>query len=198
MDTDVLVGLLAQVPGTRVSHDGEAITAHLPTIGDTVRLAVGDVLGAERVVVPTGAPGVQLGVRRGHEELPLIVTVDDVVFMPAYAADMLQPGAPVRVPFSPPLVAYSEMRRDVDALGHAVQRGGQRLDAEILAATVLLHRCFLAGAVRVGLWPVGVAARWQHTWMRVGADLPLAPFRADPIWDLLLADADSAVGTEDP
>jgi len=192
MHTDDLVRMLGEVPGTEVSAGTGTIVVSIPAIGDAVRMASGDVLSAEATAVPTGAPAVRLGLRQGHAELPLIVTVDDVVFMPAYAADMLEPGASVRVPAAPPLVAYSEMHRDVRALGRAVDQAGGELDPGMLAATLLVHRCFLAGAVRVGLWPIRVAAWWEYTWARVGADLPLAPFRADPAWDRLMADVTRA------
>ncbi len=192
MRSDELVRVLGGIPGTEVTADAGLVTAYVPAIGDAVRLAPADVLGAEIIAAPTGAPAVQLGVRRGHEELPLIVTVDDVVFAPAYAADMVDGGVPLRVPDAPHLVAYSEMHRDVRALGRAVDEQGVELDLDTLAATLLVHRCFLAGAVRVGLWPVRVAAWWEYTWARVGGDLPLPPFRADPDWDRLMADVAAA------
>ena len=187
MHSEALLGLLGEIPGTEVSAEAGVVTVHVPAIGDSVRLAMRDILGWQQIVVPTGDPGVELGVRRGHEELPLIVTVDDVAFMPAYAADMLVPGAEVRVPATPDLIAYSEMHRDVRALGRAVDEEGVEFEDDILAATLLVHRCFLAGAVRVGLWPVRVAAWWEYTWARVGDKLPLGPFRADPMWDQLMA-----------
>jgi hypothetical protein len=188
MDSDDLVRALAGVPGTEVSAGAGMVTAYVPEIGDAVQLVADDVLDAAPATVPTGAPAIRLGVRRGHEELPLIVTVGDVVFMPAYAADLLEPGASIRVPAAPPLVAYSEMHRDARALGRAVDTDGVELDPGTLAATLLVHRCFLAGAVRVGLWPVRVAAWWEYTWTRVGADLPPVPFRSDPVWDRLIGD----------
>lgn len=192
MQNEDLVRLLCEVPGPVVSTGPGVVTVYVPAIGDTVRLVPENVLAAEPIVAPTGAPALQLGVRRGHEELPLIITVDDVVFMPAYAADMVDSGAPMRVPDAPDLVAYSEMHRDVRALGRTVQDGEPALDLDTLAATLLVHRCFLAGAIRVGLWPVRVAAWWEYSWARVGADLPLAPFRADPAWDRLMADVAEA------
>ncbi|BFU43121.1 hypothetical protein [Krasilnikovia sp. MM14-A1004] len=192
MHTEELVGLLSGVPGTVVSAEPGSVTAHVPAIGDTVRLDPGDVLDAERITAPNGAPAVELGVRRGHEQLPLIVTVDDVAFIPAYAADLLAPDAQVRVPAVPHLVAYSEMHRDVRALGRAIDDPEVELDPDMLAATVLVHRCFLAGAVRVGLWPVRVAAWWEYTFARVGKGLPLAAFRPDPQWDQLMADVAEA------
>ncbi|GAB1693692.1 hypothetical protein [Krasilnikovia sp. M28-CT-15] len=192
MHSEELVRLLSGVPGTEVSAESGVVTAHVPAIGDTVRLDPGDVLGAEQITAPTGAPAVELGVRRGHEQLPLIVTVDDVAFIPAYAADLLEPDADLLVPAVPHLVAYSEMHRDVRALGRAVDDPELELDPGMLAATVLVHRCFLAGAVRVGLWPVRVAAWWEYTFARVGKGLPLAAFRPDPLWDQLMADVTEA------
>ncbi|MFI7544356.1 hypothetical protein [Actinoplanes sp. NPDC049599] len=187
MNVEELAQLVGEVPGTEVSVEAGVLVARVPTIGDAVRLAPADVLDVDRIVSPTGQPGIEFGVRRGHEELPLIITVDDVVFMPAYAADMLVPDALMRVPSIPDLVAYSEMHRDVRSLGRAIDDPDVDLDPDVLAATLLVHRCFLAGAVRVGLWPVRVAAWWEYCWARVGKGLPVGPFRPDPDWDRLMA-----------
>ena len=192
MDVEELAQLVDEVPGTEVSIEAGVLVARVPAIGDAVRLAPADVLNHDPIVSPTGQPGVELGVRRGHEELPLIITVDDVVFMPAYAADMLERDAQLTVPSQPNLVAYSEMHRDVRALGRAIDDPDLELDPEILGATLLVHRCFLAGAVRVGLWPVRVAAWWEYSWARVGKGLPVGPFRPDPQWDRLMADVTEA------
>jgi hypothetical protein len=193
MHSDELARLLGELPGVRVAADSEQVTAYVPAIGDTVRLTPADVLDAELTVVPTGSLGVQLGIRRGHEEWPVIVTVDDVVFMPADPADIVrEDGLPWQVPSMPHLVAYSEMHRDVRALGRAVDQPGLELDPEILGPTLLLHRCFLAGAVQVGLWPVRVAAWWEYTWARTGTELPLPSFRPDVSWNNLMDDVTRA------
>ena len=68
---------------------------------------------------------------------------------------------------SPSLLAYSEMHRDVRMLGRAIDDPDVELEPEMLAATLLAHRCFVAGAVRVGMWPVRVAAwgaRMRWSW----------------------------------
>ena len=187
MDVEELAQLVGEVPGTEVSIEAGVLVARVPAIGDAVRLAPDDVLDIDPIVSPSGQPGIEFGVRCGHEELPLIITVDDVVFMPAYAADMLVRDALMTVPSTPNLVAYSEMHRDVRALGRAIDDPDLELDPDILAASLLVHRCFLAGAVRVGLWPVRVAAWWEYTWARVGTGLPVGPFRPDPQWDRLMA-----------
>ena len=181
-----LTEMLAEIPGAEIAVRRGALTVHIPAIGDTARLAPDDVLGAEHVFVPTGAPAVQLDLRRGHEVLPLIVTVDDLVFTPVYAQDLVLPGAALRVPAMPGLIAYSEMHRDVRALGRAIDEPGSGLDPAGLAATLLAHRCYLAGAVRAGLWPVRVAAWWEFTSSRADENVPLAPLRPDPVWDELM------------
>jgi hypothetical protein len=187
MDTDELFHILSDVAGAKVSVDAGLVVARVPAIDDAVRLDPADVLSAYEIVVPTGDAGVEFGIRRGRQELPLIVTAEDVVFMPADAADMVRPGAILPVPAGPDLVAYSEMHRDMRALGRAIDQPGVDLDTETLAATLLMHRCFLAGALRVGLRPVRVAAWWEYTWASKGGGLLLPAFRADPAWDQLMA-----------
>ncbi|WP_229075980.1 hypothetical protein [Actinoplanes sp. DH11] len=192
MRTDELAEMIQEVPGTEVSYGPGLVTVHVPAIGDTVRLAFRDVLDADWVHVPTGAPAVQVDLRRKHEALPLIVTVDDVVFTPAYADDLVDPEDELLVPAMPSLISYSEMHRDVRALGAAIDDPDIELEPEILAATLLAHRCFIAGAVRVGLWPVRVAAWWEYTSAQAAKTVRLARFRDDPRWDQLMADVTEA------
>jgi hypothetical protein len=187
-----LTEILGEVPGAEITVERGELVVHIPAIGDAVRLRPDEIIDAEPAFVPTGAPAVQLDVRRGHEVLTLIVTVDDVVFMPAYADDLLEEGAELVVPAMPGLIGYSEMHRDVRALGRAIDDPQVRHDPQMLAGTLLAHRCFLTGAIRVGLWPVRVAAWWEYSNARVGEDVPLAPFRADAVWDDLMADVTEA------
>lgn len=187
-----LTEALAEVPGAEVAIRRGRLAVHIPAIGDTARLRPDDILAAEPVFVPTRKPAVQLDVQRGHEVLPLIVTVDDMVFTPAYAEDVAAPGDGLRIPAMPNLLSYSEMHRDVRALGKAIDDPEASLEPDILAATLLAHRCFVAGAVRMGLWPVRVAAWWEYTHARVGAEVPLAPLRDDPQWADLMADVTEA------
>jgi hypothetical protein len=191
MHSDELAGFLGDVLRGQVSAEGGRVVVSVPAVGDAARLAIEDVLWAEQITTPTGAPAVRLGLRRGHGELPVIVAVDDIVFTPADPADVVD-GLPVSVPSMPNMVAYSEMHRDVRALGRAVDDTERRLDPDMLAATLLVHRCFLRGAMRAGLWPVRVAAWWEYSWARVGDDLAMPRFRADPAWDRLMADVTAA------
>jgi hypothetical protein len=187
-----LTDALAEVPGLEVTIRRAAVHIHVPAIGDTASLDPEEVLEAEPAFVPTRKPAVQLDVKRGREVLPLIVTVDDLVFTPAYADAVLEPGTPVRVPAMPGLIAYSEMHRDVRTLGRAVDDPEAELDPEILAATLLAHRCFLRGAVRMGLWPVRVAAWWEYSHARTARSLTMPPLRDDPEWDALMDDVAQA------
>lgn len=187
-----LTEALADLPGVEVAVRRGRVAVHVPALGDTARLDPDEVAAAEPVFVPTRKPAVQLDVRRGRELLPLIVTVDDLVFNPAYAEDMVVPGSDLRIPAMPALIAYSEMHRDVRALGRTVDDQAAELSPDMLAATLLAHRCFMAGAVRVGLWPVRVAAWWEYAHARVGGRVPLARFRDDPVWDDLMADVREA------
>ncbi|MCY1138429.1 hypothetical protein OWR29_10510 [Actinoplanes sp. Pm04-4] len=187
-----LTEALAEVPGVEVKVRRGFLEIHMPALGDTARLDPDEILAAESVFVPTREPAVQLDVRDGRAVLPLIVTVGDMVFNPAYADDLVEPGAHRRLPAMPNLISYSEMHRDVRALGKAIDDATLQLDPETLAATLLAHRCFLAGAMRVGLWPVRVAAWWEYANARVGGPSGVAPLRSDPDWDDLMADVAEA------
>ena len=188
MRTDELADMLQEVPGTEVTAAPGLITVHIPKIGDTIRLLFRDVVDADWVEVPTDEPAVQVDLKRRREILPLIVTTDDVVFTPAYADDMVDPEDELLVPAMPSLISYSEMHRDVRMLGRAIDDPDAELDPQMLAATLLAHRCYIAGALRVGLWPVRVAAWWEYTAARAAKQkIPLARFRPDERWDELMA-----------
>jgi len=182
-----LTEALSEVPGLDVSIRRGALHIHVPALGDTATLDPDDVVESADVWVPTQLPAVQLDIRRNREILPLIVTVDDLVFTPSYADDLIAEDTELVVPAMPSLIAYSEMHRDVRALGKAVDT--EDLDPLMLAATLLAHRCFLRGAIRVGLWPVRVAAWWEYTNSRAPETIPLRP---DPVWDELPADVAEA------
>jgi hypothetical protein len=182
-----LTEALSEVPGIDVSIRRGALHIHVPAVGDTATLDPDDVVETADVWVPSQQPAVQLDIRRNREILPLIVTPDDLVFTPSYADDLIAGDTELIVPAMPSLVAYSEMHRDVRALGKAVDTDD--LDPLMLAATLLAHRCFLRGAIRVGLWPVRVAAWWAYTDSRTRRTIPL---QKDPVWDELLADVAEA------
>ncbi|GAA2877187.1 hypothetical protein Acy02nite_62850 [Actinoplanes cyaneus] len=192
MRTNDLADMLREVPGTEVTAGPGLVTVHVPAIGDTVQIAFRNVLDADWVHVPTGEPAVQVDIKVRRESLPLIVTVDDVVFTPAYAHDVVHPEDELLVPAMPSLVAYSEMHRDVRALGAAFDAPNFVLEPDMLAATLTAHRCFLAGALRMGLWPVRVAAWWEYTSARTAERITMTRFQDDPRWDQLMAGVQDA------
>src|SRR3954451_1831780 len=98
MRSYALTEALSEVPGLDVTIRRGALHIHVPALGDTASLDPDDVVEAADVYVPTEKPAVQLEVRRGREILPLIVTVDDLVFTPAYADSLIAEGAELIVP----------------------------------------------------------------------------------------------------
>ncbi|GIF20417.1 hypothetical protein BJ973_001679 [Actinoplanes tereljensis] len=185
-----LLEALEEIATAKVKVRRGAVNIHQPALGDTAVLEPDDVTEAAAVFVPTGAPAIQLDIQRHREIIPLIVTDDDFVFTPVYADAVLAEGAELRVPAMPSLISYSEMHRDVRAFGKAMDE--EQLEPDMLAATLLAHRCFLAGAIRVGLWPVRAAAWWEYANARIAPRMPLPPFRPDEVWDDLMADVAEA------
>jgi hypothetical protein len=187
-----LLEALGDIPEVEIGVRRGALNVHVPALGDTARLDPGDILSAEDVYVPTGAPAVQLDIKIGREVLPLIVTTADLVFTPAYADNVISRDAELRVPAMPALIAYSEMHRDVRAFGRTIDDPEAIVDRDMVAATLLAHRCYLNGALRVGLWPVRVAAWWEYANARIGSAAGVASFRPDLAWDDLMADVAEA------
>lgn len=68
-------------------------------------------------------------------------------------------------------------------------RSSDEIDLYLAAGSYLLLRCFIAGAVRLGLRPIHTVAWWHRGWEALAGDVPLPPFRFDPVWDELTRDA---------
>jgi hypothetical protein len=163
------------------------MTVHIPALDDTVHFVADDVRRVSRIYAPDGAPALEFVVGAGSELWPLIVTSTDVVFQPARPDVVLDTQTRYSIAGMPPLVAYTEMLRETEAQGRLVQSG--RVDYDALSATFLLLRCFIVGAGRFGLRPVAAVGWWDSGWRRVGDAALLPPWRPDPLWDGLLAEA---------
>jgi hypothetical protein len=157
-------------------------------LGDSVRFDVGQVQRVSRIVAPTGDPALEFVLSDEVDVRPLIFATNDVVFAPEDSAAVLDSPIPYRVGNTPPLVAYSEMERDAESVAHSAERPGP-INLSGLAGSFLMLRCFVAGAVRPGLRPMRTVAWWQRGWDALGGDLPLPPFRADPLWEELVRNA---------
>jgi hypothetical protein len=188
MQANEIVGLLSDFPDVQAMSSGSHVRGYLPALADSFQLVADDVEAARPTFAPYGDAALQFGVRRGQETAHLIVTNEDVVFPPAESASLLDSPVPVDVSNAPHLVAYSEMQRDVENVARACEQGENR-NLDGLAGSFLLLRCFIAGAVAFGMHPVTSVAWWQRGWQVVGEDLPLPPFRRDPVWDDLVHDA---------
>ncbi|GAA1017840.1 hypothetical protein Aple_027760 [Acrocarpospora pleiomorpha] len=181
---------LADLPGLEITRSQDLIQIHIPAIQDEVRLAPEAVLQLEPIFGPRGERALEIVLLDGDEVRPLILTADDAVFEPAAESSVLDSQIAVTVSNMPHLVAYSEMERDSRALAVSCQESAD-LNLASLGGTMLLLRCMIAGAMRLGMRPATSAAYWDSVWTEFGEDLMLPPFRADPLWDELLEDAHS-------
>jgi hypothetical protein len=93
-----------------------------------------------------------------------------------------------RITNAPHIVAYTEMEQAAEQAALTCERPGP-LELDGVAATLLLVRCQIVAATLAGLRPVRSVAWWQRAWAAIGGDVPLPPFRADPVWDELAHEA---------
>ncbi|GAA0967610.1 hypothetical protein GCM10009555_011590 [Acrocarpospora macrocephala] len=181
---------LADLPGLEITWSQGLLQVRIPAIQDEVRLAPEAVLQLKPIFGPRGERALEIVLLDGDEVRPLIVTADDAVFEPAAESSVLDSQIAVTVSNMPHLVAYSEMERDSRALAVHCQESAE-LNLASIGGTMLLLRCMIAGAMKLGMRPATSAAYWHSVWTEFGEDLMLPPFRADPLWDELLEDARS-------
>ncbi|GAA2192362.1 hypothetical protein [Micromonospora lupini] len=186
MHQSELVDALGELPALRVEPDGPALVVTVPAIGESLRLYAEAVAWLKRGALPQGDPLLQIVVHHHGQELRMILLNDDVVWQPADADSLLDTPIPVRITDAPELVAYTEMERESAAALRALDGPAVNLDA--LAATLLLHRCVMVAAMRLGLRPLRAVRRWHELWCAVGELLP-GSFWPDPDWDRLLVQA---------
>jgi hypothetical protein len=187
MEADELSRVLSAIDGLRVTATSDRVVVNVPAIDDSVHLLAGDIRRAKRIFAPTGDPAVELAVGGERDVWPLILIRDDVVYAPMSPEALLDTPLRYRVRNAPSLVAYSEMERDAEAiaLAHELRDG---VDLDGAAGSLLMLRCFIAGAARFGLRPARAVAWWRRAWRAVG-DVPLPRFRPDTAWDQLAEDA---------
>jgi hypothetical protein len=68
----------------------------------------------------------------------------------------------------------------------------------VVGGTLLLLRCFIAGATRFGMRPIRTVAWWQRAWTALGGDTVLPPFLPNPLWEELCAEAERITVTPAP
>ncbi len=123
-----------------------------------------------------------------HGVWPLILTPDDVVFQPVSTGAVLDSAMEYRITNAPDIVAYSEMEHAAEHAALTCERPGS------IERSGWARRWCWCGARSSrsrssGLRPVRTVAWWRRAWEALGDDLPFPPFRPDPLWDELVADA---------
>lgn len=184
---DEILAALTFVPEVRATALQNRMTVNIPALGDSVHFVADDVRRVRRIYAPDGAPALEFVIGAGAELWPLIITGIDVVFQPASPDAVLDTRMGYSIAEMPPLVAYTEMLREAEAQSRRVQSG--RTDYDTLGGTFLLVRCFIVGAARFGLRPAAAVGWWDSGWRRFGDSVLLPPWRQDPLWDGLLAEA---------
>jgi hypothetical protein len=187
MDCDKIVQTFSALPGLTITTSADLISVYLAGIKDSAHVLARNVWRARTVVGPNGENAVELAVRKDNGELPLIFTLDDVIFAPAMTEAVLDSDIRWNITDAPPLVTYLEMQRDAERVARACENTGQNLDR--LGASMLLVRCFILGAAEFGLRPLKAVAWWQRGWRAIGEDIPLPPFQQNPLWEEMVQNA---------
>ncbi|MEO3772943.1 hypothetical protein [Micromonospora sp. B9E7] len=181
-----LVDALSKIPALKVVADGPALVVTVPAIGESLRLHAEAVTWLKHGVLPTGDPFLQLQGRQQDQEVRLVLLNDDLGWVPPDVNSLLDTAIPVTINGAPEMVAYTDLEREsVRALAEA-----DRPDVNLFAltATLLVHRCAIVGALRLGLRPLRAVRLWHELWCHVGEFLT-DPFWPDPYWDRLLLEA---------
>ncbi|MEV4825390.1 hypothetical protein [Micromonospora sp. NPDC049274] len=186
MHQSELVDALSELSALRVELDGPALVVTVPAIGESLRLYAEAVTWLKRGALPEGDPLLQIVVHHHGQVLRMILLNDDVVWQPADTESVLDAPVPVRLTDAPDLVAYTELEQQSVAALRAVD--APKANLATLAATLLLHRCVIVAALRLGLRPLRAVRRWHELWCEVGEFLP-GSFWPDPDWDRLLVQA---------
>jgi hypothetical protein len=183
-----IVAAFATLSEVQVTASTADVAIHIPAIDDTAHLVAATVLRVHHGFAPDGSPCLEIVVADGQTVRPCIVTDTDIVFAPADPLDVLDSQIRRIIPGMPPLVAYTEMMRELEYLGHTSFGD----DIGTASGTLLLNRCFIAGAARFGLRPLAGVHWWQTAWERIGKDAFLPPWREDPLWNVMVAEASQA------
>ncbi|HTU72147.1 MAG TPA: hypothetical protein VMG38_01380 [Trebonia sp.] len=194
MEIAEVVGVLEGLPGIRAAVTAGRVSAYVAAIDDTVRIDAAEVLRHRRIWAPNGDPAAELVMGDEQEVWPLILTPSDVVYQPVDTAIVLDSPIEFRIANAPHIVAYTEMEQAAEQVALACERPGP-VELDGVAASLLLVRCQVVAATLAGLRPVRSVAWWQRAWAAIGGDVPLPPFRADPVWDELAQQASTSTVT---
>lgn len=188
MDPTDITRALDHLPGLRVTAAASGVRVHVPALDDAVRIDADAVRRHRGIRAPNGDPAVEFVMGDEHGLWPLILTPDDVVFQPVSTGAVLDSPIEFEVTNAPHIVAYSEMEHAAEHAALTSERPGS-IELVGIGASLLLVRCQVVAATLVGMRPVRAVAWWRRAWEALGGELPFPPFRPDPLWDELVADA---------
>jgi hypothetical protein len=183
-----VIQALERLPGIRAGVTAGRVCAYVPVIDDTVRIDAAEVRRWRRIWAPNGDPAVEFVMGDERGVWPLIIAPNDVVYQPVDTRAVLDSAMDYRITNAPHVVAYTEMERVAEQVALTCEQPGP-IELDSVGATLLLVRCFIVGATLAGLRPVRSVAWWQRGWTAIGGDVPLPPFRSDPVWDELMNEA---------
>jgi hypothetical protein len=163
MEAAEIAQALAGLSGLRVTVLDDCVCVYLPAIDDSVQLLAGQVQRFTSMFAPNGDPALEFVIGDEHEVWPLIIVADGVAFAPEDPVAVLDSPIPFQITNAPHLVAYSEMERDAEEIALASESSDE-IDLYLAAGSYLLLRCFIAGAVRLGLRPIHTVAWWHRGW----------------------------------
>lgn len=184
---------LAATLGLQPTVQDDHVSVYLPAIDDTVRVFAGQVQRFASIFAPNGDRALEFVIGEEDDVRLLIITADDVVFAPEDPVAVLDSTIPYAIANVPHLIAYSEMEGKAEKAALAAASPGADLD--LAAGDFLLVRCCIASASRFGLRPIRTVAWWDRGWAALAGDVPLPPFRPDPVWDDLVGDAAQIIVT---
>lgn len=188
MDVTDVIRALEHLPGLRVTAVANGVRVHVPALDDAVLIDADAVRRCRDIRAPDGDPAVEFVMGDEHGVWPLILTPDDVVFQPVGTGAVLDSAIEYRIADAPHVVAYSEMEHAAEHAALTSERPGS-IELVAVGASLVLVRCQVVAATLVGMRPVRAVAWWRRAWEALGGDLPFPPFRPDPLWDELVADA---------
>nr|WSY54149.1 hypothetical protein OG999_31185 [Streptomyces sp. NBC_00886] len=188
MEAADVIQALEGLRGPKAVVTADRVCVYVPAIDDTVRIDAAEVKRCRRIWAPNGDPAVEFVMGDEGGVWPLIITSNDVVYQPVNTQAVLDSPIQYQITNAPHIVAYTEMERAAEEAAVVCERPGP-IELDGAGATLLLVRCFIIAATLAGLRPVRSVAWWHRGSTALGGDLPLPPFRADPVWDELMHDA---------
>ncbi|WP_280491289.1 hypothetical protein [Nocardia asiatica] len=188
MKNAAITAALSGLAGLEVRDRGARVEIRIPAIDDVLFVSPVEIRRTRSTFGPRGERAVEFVVEQGESAYPLIVTATDVVFALADEDSILDSGMRYVVENTPHIVAYSEME---EGLATFFQQRENLLESNLfeVAASLIMFRCMIAGAIRFGMRPLHAAAYWLAIWERVGDELPIPEFSTDPAWEALAVDA---------